>query len=142
MILGIDPGKHGAAVTISMNGEIVDVMEYGNLTEHEIADALTEYGAAIKKAYIEKAASRPAQGVVSVFTFGDNFGWWRGVLTALKIPYETVTPAKWQRELSCLSKGNKNVTKCKAQQLFPHEKITHAKADAILIAEYGRRIIV
>jgi hypothetical protein len=38
-----------------------------------------------------------------------------------------------------LSKGDKNVTKRKAQELFPSLKITHATADALLIAEYLRR---
>jgi hypothetical protein len=41
------------------------------------------------------------------------------------------------------SKGAKmpwDFTKAKAQELFPHLKITHATADACLIAEYGRRL--
>jgi len=32
------------------------------------------------------------------------------------------------------------VSKRKAQELFPAIKITHAIADALLIAEYGRRM--
>ena len=42
--------------------------------------------------------------------------------------------------MSWLSKGDKNVTKSRAQELFPELKITHAIADALLIAEYGRRV--
>jgi hypothetical protein len=38
-----------------------------------------------------------------------------------------------------MSKGDKNVTKAKAQQLFTQLKITHATADALLIAEFARR---
>jgi hypothetical protein len=45
----------------------------------------------------------------------------------------------WQGALECLSGGSKNVTKLRAQQLFPGEKVTHGSADALLIAEYGRR---
>lgn len=141
MIVGIDPGKTGAATFLSDSGDIVDVVEYAKNTEREIADAFGEHFAGTKKAFIEKVASHPGQGVVSVFTFGSNYGFWRGLLTALKIPYETVTPGKWQRSLGCLSKGDKNVTKAKAQQLYPHRKITHATADSILIAEYGRRVM-
>jgi hypothetical protein len=44
--------------------------------------------------------------------------------------------------MSCLTKGDKNVTKSRAQELFPEVKVTHAIADALLIAEYGRRIRV
>jgi hypothetical protein len=40
-----------------------------------------------------------------------------------------------------MSKGDKNVTKRRAQQLFPQLKVTHAIADALLIAEYGRRVL-
>jgi hypothetical protein len=58
----------------------------------------------------------------------------------LKIPFEEVSPVKWQKVMGCLSKGDKNVTKAAAQRLFPDIKITHAIADALLIAEYGRRI--
>jgi crossover junction endodeoxyribonuclease RuvC len=81
----------------------------------------------------------PKQGVSSTFKFGVNYGFLRGMLTAHKIPFEEVTPQKWQKAMGCLSKGNKNVTKAKAQQLFPNLKITHKVADALLIAEYCRR---
>jgi hypothetical protein len=37
------------------------------------------------------------------------------------------------------TKGDKNVSKRRAQELFPQLKVTHATADALLIAEYGRR---
>ena len=38
--------------------------------------------------------------------------------------------------MKCLTKGDKNVTKSAAQRLYPDRKITHADADAILIARY------
>ena len=82
----------------------------------------------------------PKQGVSSTFKFGVGFGFLVGCLTALKIPFEFVTLQKWQKALSCQSHGDKNVTKQKAQQLFPQIKVIHANADALLIAEYGRRI--
>jgi hypothetical protein len=137
IIVGIDPGKTGAATFLSDNGEVVVTAEYDKLTPHEIVDVFHTYSAAIKKVYIEYVASRPKQGVKSAFTFGANFGFWRGIVTALKLPYETVTPGTWQRAMGCLSKGNKKITKAKAQQLFPTIKITSNTADSILIAEYG-----
>lgn len=60
-------------------------------------------------------------------------------LTAAGIPFDEVSPAVWQKYLGCLTGGDKNVTKAKAQQLFPHITVTHAIADAILIGEYLRR---
>lgn len=140
LIVGIDPGKNGAAAFIDHTGAIYDIIQWSKNTEHDIADAFIEYGPMVDVVYLENVASRPAQGVRSVFTFGTNFGFWQGLLTGLKLPYEKITPGTWQRSLKCLSQGDKNVTKRKAQQLFPNQKITHAVADAILIAEFGRRI--
>jgi len=41
--------------------------------------------------------------------------------------------------MGCLTKGDKNVSKRRAQELFPALKVTHAIADALLIAEFARR---
>ena len=78
-------------------------------------------------------------GVKSAFTFGQGFGHIEMALTAAGIPFERVSPQKWQKAMGCLTKGDKNVSKRRAQELFPHLKVTHATADALLIAAYGRR---
>jgi len=46
----------------------------------------------------------------------------------------------WQKALGCMTKGDKNITKRLASELFPAIKCTHTVSDALLIAEYGRRI--
>jgi hypothetical protein len=91
------------------------------------------------KAYIELVHSSPQMGVKSAFTFGNGFGHLEMALTAAGIPFERVRPQVWQKALGCLTKGDKNVSKRRAQELFPQLKVTHATADALLIAEYGRR---
>jgi hypothetical protein len=58
-------------------------------------------------------------------------------LTAAGIPFTRVRPQIWQKELNCLTGGQKNITKQRAQELFPSIKVTHAIADALLIAKYG-----
>ena len=81
----------------------------------------------------------PKQGVKSVFTFGEGYGKWLGILAAHKIPYTQVTPKKWQKHYGALSKEKKerkNQLKHLAQQRFPEIKITLATADAILLANY------
>jgi len=90
---------------------------------------------------LEKVHSMPGQGVASSFKFGQGFGHLEMALTAAKIPFTYVTPQKWQKELGCLTGGDKNVSKSRAQQLFPPIKCTHAISDALLIAEYCRRTI-
>jgi len=56
------------------------------------------------------------------------------------IPFQAIAPGVWQRNMGCLSGGDKKVTYRKAQELFPKIRITHAIADACLIAEYARRL--
>ena len=134
--IGIDPGKSGA-IAMLRGGECGSY----NLdnTEADVA-AYLEPGVGPYFALLERAAARPGQGVSSMFKFGQSYGFLRGLLIAHRIPFEEVTPQKWQSAMGCLSKGDKNVTKARAQQLFPQLKITHANADALLIAEYCRRV--
>lgn len=136
-ILGLDPGASGGIALLTEDAAAVWKMPD---TEADILEVLK--GVADHRpihAYLERTHSMPRQGVASTFKYGMNYGLLRAYLFALGIPYETVTPAVWQRALGCLSKGDKNVTKRKAQELFPQLQITHATADALLIAEYGRR---
>ena len=54
------------------------------------------------------------------------------------IPFEERVPAVWQQIMGCRTKGDKNVSKARAQQLFPQLNVTHAVADALLIASAAR----
>ncbi len=136
MIVGIDPGASGGIAFIeSSMGRKTLVKIFKFTTENDIIKLLQEHKPDI--AVLEQVHSMPGQGVVSVFSFGANWGCYKGALLALNIPFYLVTPQKWQKKLGCMSKGNKNVTKNKAQQLYPSLKITHATADALLIATYG-----
>ena len=138
-IIGIDPGwSGGIAITSSEKNY---AKGFTNMTETDIYEEIENvrrYGGKCV-AYLEKVHSMPKQGVASSFKFGHNYGFIRGCLTALKIPFYEVSPQKWQSTLGCLSGGDKNVTKSMAQRLYPELKITHATADALLIATYGMR---
>ena len=138
LFLGVDPGKTGGIALIEEGG--VNPIAFGMPeTEKDISDIFLTHGSRVKIAIIEKVGAMPGQGVSSMFSFGKIYGFLRGMLTAHEIPFEEVQPAEWQKSLKCLSKGDKNVTKQKAQQLFPGLKITHKTADALLIAEFCRR---
>ena len=145
--IGIDPGAQGGVARL---GNRIEPMAWKMpSTEGDICELFDEL-LAVKLnndyekvvCYIENVHSMPKQGVVSSFTFGKNYGFLRGVLYSYYIPFEEVTPNKWQKFLGCQSHGNKNVTKAKAQSLFPTLKITHYIADALLIAEYAKRVHV
>ena len=137
IFLGIDPGRSGAIVALFPSGEIQFVKN--DSTEQEVSDWLADISSDELRAVIEQVHSMPKQGVASSFKFGMSYGFLRGLLTAHKIPFESVTPSKWQGALGCRSGGKKNVTKQKAGELFPHVRWTHATADAVLLAEYARR---
>lgn len=134
--LGIDPGKSGAIAAIYEDGSVDDVRM--TETEHDVARWL-KARSLNSFAVLEQVSAMPRQGVSSTFKFGASYGFLRGLLVALSIPFETVTPVKWQTVMKCRSGGDKNVTKAAAQRLYPALKITHANADAILLAEYCKR---
>lgn len=134
--IGIDPGKSGAIAAIC--GESITTIRLKE-TEADVSDWLASIAGEDCFAILESVHAMPKQGVSSTFKFGQSFGFLRGILIAHKVPFETVTPQKWQQTLSCRSKGDKNVTKAKAQELFPSQKVVHATADALLLAEYCRR---
>lgn len=157
--IGIDPGKSGGIAFIT-NKEV----HYTKMpsTERDIwnfFESITSYWNNTPSdffAIIEKVHAMPGQGVTSMFSFGQNYGFLRACLIAAEIPFEEVTPRTWQKGLGVPAK-KKNAPKKehkqnllkKAQQLFPQESIWKeprskgkqlAICDALLIAEYCRRI--
>jgi hypothetical protein len=136
-IIGIDPGKSGGIAWIGNGAPCVEKMPD---TLKDLFDLLLDISyEGNATAYLEQVTSSPQQGVKSAFTFGNGFGHLEMALTACSIPFQRIRPQAWQKALGCMSGGDKNVTKRRAQELFPHLTITHATADALLIAEYGRR---
>ena len=137
--IGIDPGASGAIAVIHESGNVNWIRN--DSTEHELADWLRDVAEGFDCiAIIEQVSAMPKQGVSSTFKFGRSFGFLIGLLTALRVRYESYRPQVWQKHMHCLTKGDKNVSKAAAQRLWPSTKITHANADALLIAEFGRQI--
>ena len=134
LVIGIDPGKSGGIGIISDDGNYAIKMPE---TERDLFEYLRD-NAEGAFCLIEKVHAMPGQGVTSMFNFGMSYGSLRMAIVAAGIPFETVTPQKWQKTLGCLTKGDKNVSKRKAQELFPDIKITHAIADSLLIAHYAK----
>jgi len=145
MFIGIDPGQTGAAVLY--DGEkIIDCADYSDPVE--MSETLLEWQdmAIIHLAILEKVASMPKQGVSSVFKFGTNFGIWQGILSALRIRHELVTPQAWQKGIITKTDGadSKARSLCVARRLFPNSlyfkrKMDHNRADAALMAVFASR---
>jgi hypothetical protein len=143
--IGIDVGANGAIAWIDERGKVcVEKMPDTLQDLWGLMCDITNFPRSVLdgrkyKAYIEQVSSSPQMGVVSAFSFGRGYGNLEMALTAAGIPFERVRPQVWQKAMGCMTKGNKNISKRKAQELFPDKKVTHATADALLIALYGSR---
>lgn len=145
LILGIDPGKNGGmAVLDADTNEIIDITSMPS-TLTDISD-FVERHQDVSYAVLETVHSMPGQGVASMFTFGQYYGYVQMAVVAHKIRCIDVLPAKWQQVLGLKAKKgeskaeHKNRLKGLAQKLFPKVKVTLKNADALLLAEYGRRV--
>lgn len=156
-ILGIDPGKSGGMALLDIDGKLeLEPFKFNKMTENDIANAfkLISCGKFKIHSYVEKVHTMPyirkdkktgeikKQGISSTGKFMRGYGFLLGCLSMTNFTVTHITPQTWQKELQCRSGGDKNVTKQRAQELFPSQKITHSIADALLIAEYGRRQVV
>ena len=150
-IIGIDPGLTGA-VAVLPEGRFFDTpvaqVKKGGKKVYLVADMVSILGIVDRQnahVYIEDVHAMPGQGVSSSFSFGRGFGLWEGIVAALGIPYTLVSPVRWKRAMMDGMGKEKGASRVRAGQLFPHlaNQLTrvkdHGRADALLIAEYGRR---
>lgn len=139
--IGVDPGKSGGVAVLNETGVVVKTMAFNKGTEREVSDFFREWRD-FEYAFclIERVHSMPRQGVKSMFTFGQSYGFLRACLICYRIKFVEIPPKEWMKKLGCMSGGDKKVTRAKAQQLFPRteNKITHSIADALLLAWSAR----
>lgn len=142
LYVGVDPGTEGALTVLDESG-VLEIVFFKVVTESDIISFLHDLRRACNGNFfgvLEEVHSMPRQGVSSTFKFGKAYGFIRGALLAVGVPFDDATPQKWQRELKCLTGGDKNISKAKAQQLFPGVKVTNKTADSVCIAEYAKRL--
>ena len=151
--LGIDPGMSGGLAALGVNGGVsitkmpateADIWEWFQAFSHATFAVIEKVGG-----YISGAGGKGggAANGSAMFKFGFSTGVLYGLLTAGGIPFEEVSPRIWQAELGILKRKKsesktqwKNRLKALAQRLFPSVGVTLATADAILLAEYCRRL--
>lgn len=142
--IGIDPGKKGAFAVMDISDvSIAYVLPWD---EKKFVNEMRIMDRGNSVACLEHVHAMPGQGVTSMFTFGENFGFIQGVLTAFGIPFELVDPKKWKKEFSITADKNTSISVCK--RLFPDvsllptersKKENDGMAEALLMAEYARR---
>lgn len=145
LIIGIDPGAAGGIGVYSITqGRLIMAIKMPETPTDLLA--FFKLHSLNSKCYLEKVGGIPGNGANAMFNFGRGYGHLEMALLACRIPTETVTPQKWQKEFQLGGRGKtmsktewKNKLKAKAQQLFPTFNVTLATCDAMLIALYGSR---
>lgn len=147
--IGIDPGVNGGVAVIT-GARVVLFAKRMPATGRDLLDALERYGVRspyTSTAILERVGPSPVMSRASAFVFGRMVEQARMALLGNRISFDEVTAQKWQAAIGARTGGvigrrrpDKNVTKRKAQALFPGIAVTHAIADALLLAEYCRRV--
>lgn len=147
--IGCDPGQSGGFVVLDQFMSVVNVFKTPE-TKNDFIAKMSEIKALPGNIFLmkERVSSRPMNGGKANFTFGYNIGVLEASLSFVGIPYQDITPQTWmkwymlKKEKTETGPQWKGRLKLRAQEIFPDQKITLWNADAFLIAEYCRRIML
>jgi crossover junction endodeoxyribonuclease RuvC len=156
MILGLDPGTHGAIAALE-GGEVALLEDLpvhmlaakgrgdrAELDIHTLHVLIADLGP-IEHAFVEKVTARPGNGSVSMFRFGQACGAIGATLAVMGISTTYVLPQVWQRHHGI--GPTSDAARQRAVQLYPQSaprlvrKADGNRADALLIAAYGRHVL-
>jgi crossover junction endodeoxyribonuclease RuvC len=147
LIVGVDPGKSGAVAAIESTGKYHS--HFIGTDVHEFICYLQSIPSQ-SVVFIEKAQVYPRNGSVGMFNYGKGYGELIGVATALGFSLKLVPPQKWFKTLQIgklMGIGKEGSIRA-ARSLHPSLDLRASDrcrtphdglADALLIAEYGRR---
>lgn len=146
-IIAIDPGKTGA-IAYDVPGAALKVYDMPD-TPAGVVSLLRSLSWAPDGAFclIEKQQAMPKQGVSSMFTLGEGYGFLQATVMTLGLPLDFVRPADWKRKLG-LTNADKTGSRAMAARLFPDQADEfkrvkdHGRAEAALLAVYARRHLI
>ena len=157
-IIGIDPGVHGGIAVLTDDGKAwatpMPVLASGpnGRDERDVAAivtfAVTEMDGNPITVVLEHPQPNPKFGAQN-FTFGEHYGFWRGLFAAYTLRVLDPRPQAWQKAMGVTGKGKerKDSSVALCAKLFPGvtlvlpgcRKAHDGMADALLLAEWGRR---
>lgn len=158
-IIGVDVGLEGGISYLERDGQRVTVLPMPTVEERvsgkvrprvdlwrlaEILCRMRDEGAVA--AWVERVGPMPTDSNMTAFSFGWAAAAVSMGLASVKIRTFYVQPLVWKRSFK-LSK-EKELSRLKASQLFPEDchqwnlKGQHGLAEAVLIARYGRSVMV
>lgn len=155
--LGVDPGLSGALALLSDEGAVVWCRDMPTLratrSRREVdGPTIVAWLEPFRRAEsgvrmtIELPSVRPLQHASAGIKTGISWGRVVGIAEALSIPFEVVSPQRWQKAiLGDVPKGcSKDMARAMAQRLWPQAELgkrkTQDRSDALCLAEYGRRM--
>ena len=128
--IGIDCGCTGAVAALDTKGRIVSLQD--------IPTVVVKTGKKSRTAYCDGPMATLIEAIVK------SAGGDVQVTAVLRVPVTRVEPARWKKDLLIPAGADKNASIVRALQLFPScadldRKRDHNRAEALLIAEWGRR---
>ena len=157
--IGIDPGVCGAIAVIYEGGRVqlwqspALTIVIGGKNRHipdwAMCAGVIRLIPEPRIATLEKLSTMQKGGLTGNFTMGGAYWGWQALLAGMSVPFRTIPPKEWQKHLRPgipASDAAKDASRMVASQLFPliagqlTNKKDHDKAEALLLAEYGRRL--
>ena len=156
--MGVDPGLTGAIALIDAEGKVemwdMPVKKYdgknhlNNKALHRLFGTLAH---ATRLCTIEEARGFPGQSSVTGFKQGVVYGQTLAAAEVMGIPNMTVLAFVWKKNILAgyKDKRDKKVSVAHAVKLFPSVEeylygpkggVKDGRAEALLLAEYGRRV--
>ena len=153
LVIGIDPGAHGAIAVLDEGGQLLEVVDMPSTREANgrtatnaplLAGILARAHARV--AYCEFVGARPTDARVAAFAFGRARGCIEGCAGAIGLPIVFLAPSTWKR-VADIPPGveNKDVARTRAIARWPAHADLFARkcdvdrAEAALIALAGLR---
>lgn len=156
-IVGVDPGGSGALALLTDSGRSLDVRDMPVFVVRRGAgkkrtlDALgleriLEEWKPFDYCFFERVGTRPNESPSASFNFGHITGGAAALLQTSGAQFRNPTPVQWRINMG-LRKLGKDDSRALASSLWPAQAELFkrvrddGRADAALIAEYGRRIL-
>lgn len=157
--VGVDPGVTGALAIVPTGGSasVFDTPTKKPMFGKRVIDVIAAKALLPEfrqspppyTVFIEDVGGMRGDAPSSSFNFGFTTGMWHALFDLLKIKVILVGIQSWKKAFGLWGiadeKMRKTAARVKASDLFPHlapqlERVKdHGRAEALLIAEYGRR---
>jgi crossover junction endodeoxyribonuclease RuvC len=145
--IGIDPGLDGGIarieheLTFCCRMPTVKIGTKRMVNTQAVRDIIVDCGP-VDLVMLEDVNAGAVKSVMSAFAFGRGYGRVEATIECLDRPYAYVSSPTWTKALGITRGAGKDEHIAVAARLFPNyrDALTDGMADALLIAEYGRRL--